>query len=215
MLIHLIAPQNKDKWPEAWKHCFQYWKNSSYNIKFWNDEEDVDNILKKDDLDFFNLINQLPKQFKLDYVRPILLEKYGGMYIDMDIEIIFDFIPMLNKNINYIMGGHKNDINDDVQNSILISSNSQINFWKELKHYYNYNIRKNFDDCKEPYSRILKGQIVGETVGSVALSKFISFYKNYYNIEILDANYFNRGNNTIRFSYHHQTHFWKKDFDKK
>jgi hypothetical protein len=209
MVIHLIAPKNKNKWPPIWEDCYNYWVNSPYTIKLWNDEEDIDNILKEDNLDFFNLINQLPKIFKLDYVRPILLKKYGGMYIDMDIEILFDFIPQFNPNIFYVMGGHKGISKEEIaQNSLLVSPTNTLPLWDDLKNYYNYNVRRYFQDCKEPYSRVFKGQIISETVGSIALSRFIKSYKYYYDIEILNADYFNRGNKTIKFSHHHQTHQW-------
>ena len=102
--IHLIGPKNKNEWKPVWKHCFNYWENSSYNIMLWTDE-DIDAYLKKDDLHFFNQLNQLPRIYKYDYIRYVILRDIGGAYFDLDVEIVRDFLPLLDPNSVYLLGG--------------------------------------------------------------------------------------------------------------
>jgi hypothetical protein len=213
MIIHLLAPKDQSKWPKIWHHCHNIWKTSPYEIKMWNDE-DIDQLLKEDDEEFFkDYLSNLKPIFKWDYVRPLILKKFGGAYFDMDVEIFFNFLPQLNPNIIYIVGGHTEvEKREIVQNSIMISylNEMSFNFWNDIQQYFKYNVKTNFLDCKEPYSRIIKDQIVIDTVGPYALSRFVKANEHMSPpVEILDANIFNRGPNTIRFSFHHQTGAWK------
>lgn len=212
MTIHLLAPKDQTKWPEIWHHCYNIWKTSPYEIKMWHDE-DVDQLLKEDDEDFFiNYLSKLKPIFKWDYIRPLILKKYGGAYFDIDVEIYYDFIPMVKGNKIYIIGGHDEDIDiKTFQNSIMISSLNKItfNFWNDLQQYFKYNIKKNYQDCLEPYSKIRKWQSAVEYAGPIALSRFVNAHKHLYPIETLNADLFNRGSNDIRFSFHHQTYTWR------
>jgi len=210
MLIHLSAPQDKSKWPDIWHQCYEYWIHSPYKIKLWNDKE-IDLFLKKDDLEFFNLINKLPKICKLDYFRALVLEKYGGAYFDLDIEILLDFLPLVDPKKIYIMGHSPFPLKKmKVQNSLIISSIENSLFFHHLKNYFKYTTKKYFNLTKEPYSHIIPGLNIGEIAGSIALSKFVKIYEKKFSfIEILDYKYFNYSHNSIRFCIHHGTHNWE------
>ena len=65
------------------------------------------------------------KIFKLDYVGSLILEKIGGAYIDMDVELISPFINQIDRNKIYIIGASSSD--EVVQNSLMISPPSE--FW--------------------------------------------------------------------------------------
>ena len=131
MLIHLIAPKDQTKWLEVWHHCYNIWKSTPYKIKMWHDE-DVDQLLKEDDEEFFDILNTLSPIYKFDYVRYLILEKFGGAYFDMDVELIINFIPLLNPNKIYLSEGENNCL---ISNHIMISPPDFL-FW--------FNIKKNF-----------------------------------------------------------------------
>tara|TARA_R110000803_G_C11902645_1_gene312286 strand:+ start:247 stop:882 length:636 start_codon:yes stop_codon:yes gene_type:complete len=209
MIIHLIAPKDKNKWPEIWHKCYEYWVNSSYQIKLWDDDQ-IDSLIKDDDLEFFNIINKLPKICKLDYFRPLVLEKYGGAYFDLDIEIIFDFLSVIDPNKIYIMGHPPFPSKKiKVQNSLFISPIQHSLFFHHLKNYFKYTTKKYSHIINEPYSHIMPGLNIGEIAGSIALSKFVKLYKKQLSfIEILDHKYFNSNNNSINFCIHHSTQSW-------
>jgi len=74
LTIHLLAPEDKNKWPDVWHHCFSIFQKLPYKIKMWGDN-DIDEILSKDDKEFLDILNTLPPIYKLDYVRYLILEK--------------------------------------------------------------------------------------------------------------------------------------------
>ena len=210
LLIHLIAPKIKDKWHPIWEHCYKFWENSSYNVKLWDDEE-IDQLLKEDDEEFFKIINVLPKIYKIDYVRYVILEKFGGAYFDMDVEVILDFLPLLDlKKIYIIESSYQTD--EIVQNSIMISldrTSNSTDFWGVVKGYSKLKIIDNIKDCKKgKYCKLPKGTITREVVGPIMLSEVYKIYAKLYNIQLLSHLHFNRFPHDVKICHHHQTGWW-------
>jgi len=202
MTLHFLAPEDKTKWPEKWQFCLDTWQKNYSSIEVWNDN-DIDNFIKQNDPEFFKVLNGLHKIFKLDYVRGLILEKIGGAYIDIDIELISPFIHQLDKNKIYIIGASAGD--EVVQNSLMISQPSD--FWKDFLTYCRENIYNNLRDAKA-YPNLIenfRGTIVRKTVGPIALSNFMSQSKD--KVQILPADLFNNSEG-ICFTKHHQTGIW-------
>jgi mannosyltransferase OCH1-like enzyme len=208
LLIHLIAPKNKDKWHPIWKHCYKFWENSNYNIKLWNDE-DIDQLLKEDDKEFYEILNTLPNIFKFDYIRYIILEKFGGAYFDMDVEVIRDFLPLLNlKKIYIVESSHQKD--EYVQNSIMISLEKtwiSSYFWNAVKKHSKFKVKTNIENCKNYFSKLPGGTNVRETVGPIMLSEVYKAYSN-SNFQLLSHLHFNNTPHDIKICNHHQTGNW-------
>ena len=210
MVVHLIAAgklENPNKWPELWHHCYNIWKSSPYEIKLWGDK-DIDQLLKEDDEEFFNILNNLPPIYKWDYVRYLILEKFGGAYFDMDIEIVRDFLPLLHPEKIYFMGGK---INEYVQNSIMISltPKTQTRFWvwQSLKNTSKFNILNNIDKAKIEHYTL-------DLVGPLFLSKWLaqnSKYLEEMNIkyELLSHHHFCSLTNEVSFARHHHASLWQ------
>lgn len=199
MLIHLIAPKDKTKWPEIWHYCYNIWKSSPYEIKIWYDE-DIDQLIKEDNKEFFNIINNLPSIYKIDYVRYIILEKFGGAYFDMDIEIIKDFLPQLNPQKIYFMEGTGGTL---AENSIMIDSpNSNITFWNRFKMFTQRKIIENLDKCQIPYNVL---HYAGPWMITELLLKVFQKDLNY---SLLGYEQFANPLSQISFSKHYQTHNW-------
>lgn len=202
MIIHFLAPEDKNKWPLKWHKCLASWQKYNCCIKIWNDKE-IDDYIKCNDLEFFNVLDGLHKIFKLDYVRSLILENIGGVYTDLDMELISPFIHQLDKNKIYLVGASSDD--EYVQNSLMISPPHD--FWTDFLKESRKNIIENFELVNQ-YPSIheeIPGTIVRKTVGPIALSSFIK--KNDYKINILPANKFNNSNG-ICFTKHHQTGIW-------
>ena len=202
MIIHLIAPKDQTKWPKIWHKCYNIWKSSPYKIKMWHDN-DVDQLLKEDDEEFFNTLNSLPPIYKFDYVRYIILEKFGGAYFDMDVEIILNFIPLLKSNKIYLMEGTGGTY---VENSIMITplDLSLNEYWKRIKHF-----------CKNKINALdiskLTNNNINYTVGSQSLSEYFIKHKPHrdsYQFDILGYHQFASIYNSLAFSRHHQTSNW-------
>jgi hypothetical protein len=57
-----------------------------YSIMIWN-EERLDLLILKYP-EFIDLYNSFPNKFyKIDFMRPLILHQYGGVYLDMDNEL--------------------------------------------------------------------------------------------------------------------------------
>ena len=205
MTIHLLAPKDQNKWHPIWKKCYNIWKNSPYTLKLW-DNSSIDILLKEDDKEFFEIIDILPKIYKLDYVRYVILEKFGGAYFDIDVELYIDFLPLINSNKIYLMGS--NASKETVHNSIMISSVEHSLFWSDLKDHIKFKIKNNINMCSNLNSILPIGTIVRETVGPIVLSEYIKSNRSNIPVEILAYQHFNRGSNEIKFTHHHQTGVW-------
>ena len=199
MIIHLLAPKDQSKWHELWQHCYNIWKTSPYTIKIWNDE-DIDQLLKEDDEEFFTTLDTLPPIYKFDYVRYIILEKFGGSYFDMDVEIIKDFFPLLDKKLPYFMEGTGGTL---VENSIIIDSIiPNPHFWNRFKKFAKRKVIENLDKCHLSYNVL---HYVGPWMMTEMLIK--NFDKD-LDYSILGYEQFANPKNSISFSRHYQTHFW-------
>ena len=207
MTIHLLAPKDKSKWHSLWHRCYKIWETSPYQIKMWNDEV-IDELLINDDKEFFDeYLNYLDPIYKFDYVRFIILKLYGGVYCDMDVAVVTDFIPLIKENKIYMIEGESGEY---VSNSIMISKPSfgTKDTWKKIQDVAKFNVIRNFIECKEfKYLTI-------DTVGPIFLSNWFSRHKETIqqlgvNLEILGYNQFQKGDDAdIVFTKHYCTHTW-------
>ena len=91
-IIHYCWFGKKEK-PEVVKKCIRSWKKymSDYQIKEWNE----DNI----DINNFNYSKQAYNEkmwgFVPDQIRIWILYKYGGIYLDTDVEVFKSFDDLL------------------------------------------------------------------------------------------------------------------------
>jgi mannosyltransferase OCH1-like enzyme len=98
-IIHYCWLSN-DPVPERFQNYIKTWKNNliGYEFILWD--------LKRFDINS----NQWARQafegkqyaFAADYIRFHALYHYGGIYLDMDVEVLKSFDPLLNE--NYILG---------------------------------------------------------------------------------------------------------------
>lgn len=93
-IIHLCW-FGKGEYPKLTKMCIKSWKKylPNYKIMIWNEDSfDVDSN------EYTRVAYQKKKwAFISDYVRLYALEKYGGVYMDTDLEVIRDFSELLKK----------------------------------------------------------------------------------------------------------------------
>lgn len=202
LLIHVLGPENKDKWDPIWVKCFNSIQNLPYKIKIWTDNE-VENIVKQDNQNFYNDISHLPFIYKLDYVRYIIMRDYGGIYIDLDVEILNNFIPLLNSNKLYLMEGTSGCY---IENSIMANINKQPYFWDDLKNFIKNKTYINLKKAIDPKN-------VMSITGPMAMSEFIAKEKleRYgLELEILSRYHFASLTNEISFARHYNSNSWLK-----
>jgi hypothetical protein len=211
MVIHLITAgkyQNQEDWPEIWVKCFNSWAKTKHDICIWNDEG-IDRLLQEDDNVFYKqYLSKLDPIYKWDYVRYLILKKYGGAYFDMDVELIDDyFFYKLHPSKIYLMEG---TCGTYIENSIMISPLTKLNkdFWKRIQTYSKNKILNKFNDCSNPHNVVW-------TVGAQLLSEFFltqsphKDHRQYY--DILAWEHFGNVEGTINFTKHYQTWTWDND----
>lgn len=91
-IIHLCW-FGKGKYPPLAERCIQSWKKllPDYEIMIWNEESfDVTSC-------YYTQMAYASKKwaFVTDYVRLYALKRYGGVYMDTDLEVIRDFTSLL------------------------------------------------------------------------------------------------------------------------
>jgi mannosyltransferase OCH1-like enzyme len=205
MTIHLISTLDKKEWPSIWQKCFNIFISSPYKVKLWNTKDIIDE-LKKDDLEFYNnYLESLDDIFKIDYIRYIILEKYGGAYFDLDIEIKQDFLQYLDPSRLYFLEG---DVGEHVANSLMISpSNGYQDLWAAVKLYMKQRIIKYYTQASQDKYNVVW------VIGSTALSNwFIKYYKQYQRplYRSLSILHFSE-EHEISFARHHTTSYWLKE----
>ncbi|EGG81081.1 hypothetical protein HMPREF0992_02428 [Lachnospiraceae bacterium 6_1_63FAA] len=93
-IIHLCW-FGKGKYPKLTENCIKSWKRylPDYEVMVWNE-----NSFDVESHEYTRIAYQKKKwAFISDYVRLYALEKYGGVYMDTDLEVIRDFSELLKK----------------------------------------------------------------------------------------------------------------------
>lgn len=198
MNIHLLAPKDKIKWHPIWFKCFNTIQKLNHQIKIWDDQE-INKELISDDKEFYNeYLNKLHPIYKYDYIRYIILEQYGGIYLDMDVEVKTNFLQLLNPNKVYLAEGEDNCL---VSNHIMASPPDH-RFWFNIRQQLKYRLIKQFNKAKtSEYYTI-------ETVGPVGLSYILA--KEKYQYTPLSRYHFGSKNTDLQFCIHHSLHVWTK-----
>lgn len=133
--IHQIWLGNKPI-PEKFKLYIDGWKQiyNDYEHILWNDDDVVKNDVIPDTLKDLYFNNKLSCVFRADILRYVILQKYGGIYLDTDFECLkkipihffnFDFLGGIQNNgevaIGFIASKSNESIINDTINDILPS----------------------------------------------------------------------------------------------
>lgn len=85
LIVHQIAPKDPTIWHPFWNKCHESWKQH-HQVMLWNDQEDIDNLIKDHYPQYWNLYQAFPFHvMKIDFVRLAMLHQFGGLYADMDV----------------------------------------------------------------------------------------------------------------------------------
>ena len=98
-IIHYCWLSN-DPIPENLKICMESWKNKlpDYEFKLWSfDCFDINKSCWVKEA-----FSNKKYAFAADYIRLYAVYNYGGIYMDMDVEVLQSFNPLLDR--NYILG---------------------------------------------------------------------------------------------------------------
>ena len=128
-IIHQIAPANKDIWHVMWHKCYESWQEhfTDYEFKLWDDDQELDAFVKTKYPDLYQTYLSCPIHIiKIDFARLLILNYYGGMYVDMDMYCYKDFTADLNNQICLIGSPWRNE----QINNCLMAGIPDHDFWK-------------------------------------------------------------------------------------
>lgn len=165
--IHYIW-LGKNKKPKSFGEVFNSWVNfaKGYEIKEWNEENIVDFDLPKS---FFDLLDKKQYAFASDILRFYILEKYGGVYFDIDQALISSIDDLLIEDM-FISKYHERD---DYYGFGLIGINKNYEFSKRMINFYSKDTGNDF--------------IIVNKIGSEIINRMLLVG---YKIKILDQEYF-------------------------
>jgi mannosyltransferase OCH1-like enzyme len=120
--------------PTEWKHYQQkvIALHPDWEYRLWTDE-DNDAFVKKEFPDFYPVYNSFPKNImRADAIRYLIMYRIGGLYLDLDYEVLSPFDPkdaklILPKSRSKLFGDHR----DGIGNCIFASEPGQ-RFWKDV-----------------------------------------------------------------------------------
>ena len=174
-IIHYCWLSN-EPYPSIVEHCIKTWKLilPDYNFILWNSETFNLNHNKWVSQSF----NSNKYAFTADYIRLYVLYKYGGIYLDTDVEVLKSFNDLLNTNsfIGLEQGGEFE--------AAVIGSVQHSSWLEEVLKYY---------DNRE---FIINDKIYDTTPLPIILDKYLNFNFSQLNdnINIYNSDYFSPKN---------------------
>lgn len=131
-IIHQTAPADKSKWHKEWYECQESWKKHfpDFEYKMWSDEDNL-KLIETDYPWFLETYNKYPKNInRVDMIRYFILDKYGGIYADMDYMCIKNFYDQLPKGkVSISESPYKQ--NEYLQNALMCSPKKHP-FWMKV-----------------------------------------------------------------------------------
>ena len=125
---------NTDEIPKKWMHFVNRVQelNPDWKYKLWTDDNN-DAFVKSEYPDFFDIFKGFSRNImRADVIRYLIMYKIGGVYLDLDYEVLkpFDFrnhkiVLPLNRSVEY--GDEKNELG----NCIFASAPGHV-FWKDV-----------------------------------------------------------------------------------
>lgn len=131
-IIHQTAPADRSLWPEVWRRCQETVRQTfeGYEYFMWTDE-DLEGLIRERYPWFLETFLGYPANiFRADAARYFILHEHGGIYIDMDMEVLEDFYDQLPSNKPSVVESPF-PINEKTQNS-LMASPPRHPFWQDV-----------------------------------------------------------------------------------
>jgi mannosyltransferase OCH1-like enzyme len=137
-IIHQIGPRHENKWHPLWKQCQESLINNfkEFDYKFWNDEEDIDTFIKSEFNDYYEVYKKLTKISKINFSRYCIIQKYGGIYCDLDVYCYKNFSNFI-KNKKTFLLNETYEFSDDF-------------------YYFDYHQITDFTKNKEFWNKVLQ-----------------------------------------------------------
>lgn len=195
-IIHHIAPKDNSIWHPFWSQCYASWNEQfpNYQFKLWNDQSDIDDIVKNYYPRYWNLYQAFPVHImRIDFARICILHKHGGIYADMDMFCYNNFEQYLTKNIMFLENLTDEYTNAQWENSMMASVPGH-RFLEELLKYNQtcfIHFRPQFKKQSSNWRSIKNDNIVNNTTGSGMISEVVKHFQKCFDIGVFPCELFN------------------------
>jgi mannosyltransferase OCH1-like enzyme len=203
-----------EKIPGKWKPFQQKVKqlHPDWEYRLWTDSDNLD-FVRKYYTGFFGIFSRYPKNImRADVIRYLIMDKIGGLYLDLDYEMIKPFNFQNDTIILPLNRSKKFGDNYDSLGNCIFASIPGHQFWKDVINH----LKQNQDDVIE-YIQVL------DATGPGLLTKI--FYQNQYDdiytpermvfhppVPANKKEYLEILNNGISYGIHHGWGIWKERF---
>jgi mannosyltransferase OCH1-like enzyme len=151
-----------DKWKESVKSCKQ--EHKSYKYMLWTDKA-MKEFVKKEYPEFYKTYNDYPHPIqRCDAFRYLVLYKYGGIYIDMDIGCKKSVYSLLKYDLVLVKSANY----DTLTNSFMISTKENPFMKYCIDHLIEY---------KDSYSLFGKHLHIMQSTGPFFINSMANEYK--------------------------------------
>lgn len=188
-IIHQTAPADKSKWHKEWAQCQESWKRQfpDFEYKMWTDEDNL-KLIETDYPWFLDTYKKYSKNImRFDIIRYFILDKYGGIYADMDYMCIKNFYDKLNPG-KVSISESPYTFNEYLQNALMCSPKGH-SFW--MKVITKSKARMDKNDNTEHVLYISGPQLVSHT-----------YEENKNDVDVLPIKEYNPDKNSKEFNEH-------------
>jgi mannosyltransferase OCH1-like enzyme len=195
-IIHHISPEDKSLWHPFWSQCYESWYEQfpNYDFKIWNDQSDLDCLVKDHYPRYWNLYQAFPVHImRIDFARLCILHKFGGIYADMDMFCYKNFEHYLTKDIMFLENLTHEYTDAQWENSMMSSAPGH-RLLEELMKYTQtcfIQFRPQFQKQNSNWRSIENDKIVNNTTGSGMISEASKHFQKYFDIGIFPCELFN------------------------
>lgn len=145
--------------------------NPNWKHILWNDKM-VNDFVKKFYPEYLSIWNNFPNKFyKIDYVRYLILNTYGGIYVDLDELNIRPFDKKFTKS-EFIIGSFESKTAGNIINNNIIAINDK-KYTKKLIDYCNNQLIEK----KESIPKTWKIRLFLHSVGAQMFKRFCKLNK--------------------------------------
>lgn len=222
-IIHHMAPEDKSKWPILWEKCqlSVLREFSNFQYEFWTHER-TDDFIKKEFRNYYYWWKNIPLEIiKIDLARLLIIYKYGGIYIDMDVYCYKNFYDQLTKDICIVATYAQTTEWDPCENFLFAGSKEHFFFLTcfeygifKLLNYTKEDLHTSSSNGDEILPKI-NVHAVNTICGNTHMSQMYKLYKNKLDIQLLDFTLFNQNYMSYQsdiYTKHMSTNFWGKEY---
>lgn len=173
-IIHYMWFGGRDKLTEINHRCIESWKRHmpDYTIMEWNEDTFDTKVLPPV---MQECLNQHKYGFIVDYIRPYVLNKYGGLFLDTDLELLKRIPDDILDSAMFVGCESKYKVSVGI-----MGSEKGHPLLQELMNYYTFCKVDELEPCPQIFTNLLKKNSLYRTINNIVRTSDITLYPPEY-----------------------------------